>query len=94
MVLINQQSHVAYEFPCGKWLAKNEDDGKIVRELALAQQWALDENGQIQMQAAEHRAIITYAVSVVTGTIRGAGTDVRLVMSCIGDNAIILTHFF
>lgn len=31
-------------FPCDRWLAKNEDDGQITRELACANNGILDLN--------------------------------------------------
>jgi hypothetical protein len=32
-----------FEFPCGRWLATNEDDKQIVRELALASHAVINE---------------------------------------------------
>ena len=77
VVMIQQQTKVAYEFPCAKWLSKSKDDRKVVRELPVSQTLGLDHTGQVKAQVVEQRAVLTYKLSVVTGTVRGAGTDVR-----------------
>lgn len=33
-----------FRFPCDRWLAKNEDDGQIMRELACANNDSIDLN--------------------------------------------------
>lgn len=36
-----------FRFPCDRWLAKNEDDGQIMRELACANNDTLDLSDKI-----------------------------------------------
>ncbi|XP_040192273.1 lipoxygenase homology domain-containing protein 1 [Rana temporaria] len=52
-----------YEFPCSRWFAIDEDDGKIQRDLLVGGSEATG---------------IVYNVSVMTGDIRGAGTDSKV----------------
>ncbi|XP_056399217.1 lipoxygenase homology domain-containing protein 1 isoform X2 [Hyla sarda] len=52
-----------YEFPCSRWFAIDEDDGKIQRDLLVGGSEATG---------------IVYNVSVVTGDIRGAGTNSKV----------------
>ncbi|PIO24969.1 hypothetical protein AB205_0186700, partial [Aquarana catesbeiana] len=52
-----------YEFPCSRWFAVDEDDGKIQRDLLVGGSEATG---------------IVYNVSVMTGDIRGAGTDSKV----------------
>uniref|UniRef100_A0A8D0H9K4 Lipoxygenase homology PLAT domains 1 n=1 Tax=Sphenodon punctatus TaxID=8508 RepID=A0A8D0H9K4_SPHPU len=52
-----------YEFPCGRWFALDEDDGKIQRDILVG---GTEATG------------IVYNVAVVTGDIRGAGTDSKI----------------
>uniref|UniRef100_A0A8D2L3F2 Lipoxygenase homology domains 1 n=1 Tax=Varanus komodoensis TaxID=61221 RepID=A0A8D2L3F2_VARKO len=52
-----------YEFPCGRWFALDEDDGKIQRDILVG---GTEATG------------IVYNVAVVTGDIRGAGTNSKI----------------
>ncbi|KAG8456825.1 hypothetical protein GDO86_002563 [Hymenochirus boettgeri] len=52
-----------YEFPCSRWLAIDEDDGKIQRDLLVGGSEATG---------------IVYNVSIMTGDVRGAGTDSKI----------------
>ena len=51
-----------FEFICGRWLSKNEDDGKIERELLL--------DGK--------ESIFVHNIAVKTGDERGAGTNSKV----------------
>uniref|UniRef100_H2ZAW6 PLAT domain-containing protein n=1 Tax=Ciona savignyi TaxID=51511 RepID=H2ZAW6_CIOSA len=51
-----------YSFPCQRWFAKDEDDGRITRELV----------------AGVGEAGIPYQVQVFTGDVRGAATDAEV----------------
>ena len=42
-----------YEFPCGRWLDKGKDDGKIARDLSLGGAFDLDFGGDIDVKAPE-----------------------------------------
>ncbi|OXB52642.1 UNVERIFIED_CONTAM: hypothetical protein H355_013026, partial [Colinus virginianus] len=52
-----------YHFPVSRWFALDEDDGKIQRDILL--------NGT-------EATGIVYNVSVVTGDVRGAGTNSKI----------------
>ncbi|XP_037228557.1 lipoxygenase homology domain-containing protein 1-like [Falco rusticolus] len=52
-----------YEFPVGRWFALDEDDGKIQRDILVG---GTEATG------------IVYNVAVVTGDIRGAGTNSKI----------------
>jgi lipoxygenase homology domain-containing protein 1 len=61
----------AHTFECNRWLAVDEDDGQIVRELLVDGTPYLD--------------TVSYHVSTKTGDIRGAGTDARVYMRIYGE---------
>ncbi|XP_060092590.1 lipoxygenase homology domain-containing protein 1 [Heteronotia binoei] len=52
-----------YEFPCYRWLAMDEDDGKIQRDILVG--------------GAEATGMV-YNVAVMTGDVRGAGTNSKI----------------
>ncbi|XP_048360273.1 lipoxygenase homology domain-containing protein 1 [Sphaerodactylus townsendi] len=52
-----------YEFPCHRWLARNEDDGKIQRDILVG--------------GAEATGMV-YKTAVMTGDVRGAGTNSKI----------------
>jgi hypothetical protein len=54
-----------YYFLCGRWLAKDEDDGQIEREIP-----ASNEDGIASLP------LTTYKITVHTGDRRGAGTGI------------------
>ena len=56
IVITNMDDNKETFFLCGKWLAKDEDDKKIERELP-----ASDKDGQASLP------LVTYTISVVTG---------------------------
>eukprot|EP01046_Picozoa_sp_COSAG06_P033716 COSAG06_NODE_3464_length_5301_cov_4.178201_1_plen_1602_part_01 len=57
-----------WEFGCNRWLAKDEDDGAIIREL-------VPESAP---------PLLKYNVKVITGDIRGAGTDANVTVVLYG----------
>ncbi|KAK2194040.1 hypothetical protein NP493_3g07026 [Ridgeia piscesae] len=62
-----------YYFPCGQWLAKNEGDGSISRDL-------LGSNNPLAT-----RKSCKYKVTVFTGDKKGAGTDADVFITMFGD---------
>ncbi|XP_043937953.1 lipoxygenase homology domain-containing protein 1 isoform X2 [Protopterus annectens] len=62
----------AVEFPCYRWLDKNEDDGQIVRELVPV--------GDTQMLTT-----ISYHVLVKTGDVSGASSDSKVFVKLYGE---------
>ena len=60
-------------FPCGKWLARNEDDGQTERVLPV-----LGANGMVADTT-------TYTIRVHTGDVKGAGTDANVYLYLYGE---------
>jgi hypothetical protein len=71
-VIVKQEGSPKYDhtFECNRWLAVDEDDGLIVRELLADKLQFLD--------------TITYNVKVKTGDVRNAGTDARVTLKIFG----------
>ncbi|KFP75955.1 Lipoxygenase homology domain-containing protein 1, partial [Acanthisitta chloris] len=70
-----QPESEAVEFPCNRWLDKNEDDGQIVRELVPAGESPVLKN-------------ISYHISVKTGDVPGASSDSKVSIRLYGDKAV------
>ncbi|XP_041435163.1 lipoxygenase homology domain-containing protein 1-like [Xenopus laevis] len=62
-----------YQFLCSRWLAIDEDDGKIQRDLLVGGNEATG---------------IVYTVSIMTGDIRGAGTDSKVHVILHGEKGL------
>ncbi|XP_034956813.2 lipoxygenase homology domain-containing protein 1 [Zootoca vivipara] len=62
------------EFPCYRWLDKNEDDGMIIRELVPAGRSSILEN-------------IGYHISIKTGDVPGASSDSKVLIKLYGEKA-------
>ncbi|KAF5899708.1 lipoxygenase homology domain-containing protein 1, partial [Clarias magur] len=60
-----------FNFPCGRWLARDEEDGELVVELLAEDYEDLEEN--------------TYEVYVFTGSMWGAGTDANVYINIYGE---------
>ncbi|CAF2355156.1 unnamed protein product [Rotaria sp. Silwood2] len=60
-------------FECNRWLATDEDDGQLVRELTLK-------------TAAQHLDKTTYNVRIKTGDIFQGGTDADVYLKIFGEN--------
>ncbi|XP_010119318.1 PREDICTED: lipoxygenase homology domain-containing protein 1 [Chlamydotis macqueenii] len=67
-----QPESEAVEFPCYRWLDKNEDDGQIVRELVPAGESPMLKN-------------VSYHISVKTGDIPGASSDSKVFIKLYGE---------
>eukprot|EP00049_Salpingoeca_infusionum_P008102 m.131391 g.131391 ORF g.131391 m.131391 type:complete len:2461 (+) comp13915_c0_seq1:231-7613(+) len=85
VTLVNQHTHDAFSFPCGKWLAKGKDDGKIVRELAIGSIKQLAEDGTVEeVDMGDALDEVTYTIRVKTSDMKGAGTDANVTMIMYG----------
>ncbi|KAL0965208.1 hypothetical protein UPYG_G00278200 [Umbra pygmaea] len=67
-----QPESTAIEFPCYRWLDRNEDDGQIVRELVPAGDGLRLHN-------------VSYHISVKTGSINGASSDSKVFVKLYGE---------
>ncbi|XP_076450682.1 LOW QUALITY PROTEIN: lipoxygenase homology domain-containing protein 1-like [Babylonia areolata] len=81
---------LTYVFPCGRWLARNEEDGAIERELLPKKvtKETLGRDGQIKTQDVKIRDKLIakqYTVEVFTGDVSGAGTDANVFIIIFGD---------
>jgi lipoxygenase homology domain-containing protein 1 len=72
-VIIKQEGNSKYDqtFNCNRWLAVDEDDGLIVRDLFVDGTQFLD--------------TVSYNIKVKTGDIRNAGTDARVMLKIFGE---------
>ncbi|CAF4073398.1 unnamed protein product, partial [Rotaria sordida] len=88
--LDKNQKTKTFIFPCRRWLAKNEDDGSIVRELIPEKviEEKLDKSGQLQVREREiqdHLEMKQYIVDVYTGDKFGCGTNANVYCTIYGD---------
>uniref|UniRef100_A0A3P8UHJ0 Lipoxygenase homology PLAT domains 1 n=1 Tax=Cynoglossus semilaevis TaxID=244447 RepID=A0A3P8UHJ0_CYNSE len=67
-----QPESMAVEFPCDRWLDRNEDDGQIVRELVPAGDGLRLFN-------------VSYHISIKTGNVNGASSDSRVFVKLYGE---------
>ncbi|KAM9056314.1 lipoxygenase homology domain-containing protein 1 isoform 3-T3 [Megaptera novaeangliae] len=64
-------------FPCGRWLAKNEDDGAIVRDLFHA-----------DLQTRLYTPFVPYEITLYTSDVFAAGTDANIFIIIYGCDAV------
>uniref|UniRef100_A0A3B3ZLB7 PLAT domain-containing protein n=1 Tax=Periophthalmus magnuspinnatus TaxID=409849 RepID=A0A3B3ZLB7_9GOBI len=72
VVIDDMGNKEVYEFPVNRWFAMDEDDGKIQRDILV---------GSLQ-------PMIVYNVQVMTGDVRGAGTNSKIHMVMHGTKGI------
>ncbi|KAF1608086.1 Lipoxygenase homology domain-containing protein 1, partial [Eudyptes chrysolophus] len=79
-----------YYFPCQRWLAVEEDDGQIVRELvpvdeAFVKKDSENDGQSLATLGLEQKAkSTTYTVKVKTGDKKNAGTDANIFITLYG----------
>jgi hypothetical protein len=73
-VTVKQEGNPKYDktFECNRWLAVDEDDGLIVRELFA------------EGMGSQYLDTTSYLVKVKTGDVRNAGTDARVHLKIFG----------
>ncbi|KAI5773005.1 LOXHD1 [Gulo gulo luscus] len=64
-------------FPCGRWLAKNEDDGAIIRDLFHA-----------ELQTRLYTPFVPYEITLYTSDVFAAGTDANIFIVIYGCDAV------
>ncbi|XP_060028313.1 lipoxygenase homology domain-containing protein 1 [Erinaceus europaeus] len=64
-------------FPCGRWLAKNEDDGNITRDLFHA-----------ELQTKLYTPFVPYEITLYTSDVFAAGTDANIFIVIYGLDAV------
>jgi len=70
----NLKTNKRYNFPCGRWLSKTDDDKQTIRELPA-------EGPGIKKPL----PVVKYMVDVYTGKHRNAGTDANVFINIIGE---------
>ncbi|XP_078666046.1 lipoxygenase homology domain-containing protein 1-like isoform X1 [Branchiostoma floridae x Branchiostoma belcheri] len=86
-----------YYFPCQRWLATDEDDGQIARELVPVDKALFDKTRSLkkgksttslrdELGLEMMAQTTTYHVNVKTGDVRGAGTDANVYTILYGEN--------
>ncbi|KAM4708199.1 lipoxygenase homology domain-containing protein 1 [Discoglossus pictus] len=62
-----------YMFPCNRWLCKDESDGKVEVEVYAS-------------EVIDIEKLVNYEVVVITGNVRGAGTNANVFMQLYGES--------
>uniref|UniRef100_A0A3B4YR02 Lipoxygenase homology PLAT domains 1 n=1 Tax=Seriola lalandi dorsalis TaxID=1841481 RepID=A0A3B4YR02_SERLL len=79
-----------YYFPCNRWLAVDEDDGQIARELVPVDEAFMrkdeDEEGTGATLGLEQKMSTTYTIRIKTGEKKYAGTDADVFAILFGEN--------
>ncbi|KAM5305132.1 lipoxygenase homology domain-containing protein 1 isoform 3-T3 [Glossophaga mutica] len=70
-------------FPCGRWLAKNEDDGAIVRDLFHA-----------ELQTRLYTPFVPYEITLYTSDVFAAGTDANIFIVIYGCDGLCTKQKF
>ncbi|KAM5136493.1 lipoxygenase homology domain-containing protein 1 isoform 3-T3 [Callospermophilus lateralis] len=70
-------------FPCGRWLAKDEDDGTIVRDLFHA-----------ELQTRLYTPFVPYEITLYTSDVFAAGTDANIFIVIYGCDAVCTRQKF
>ncbi|KAM4615981.1 lipoxygenase homology domain-containing protein 1 [Polymixia lowei] len=89
--IVDTKDDTTYYFPCNRWLAVDEDDGQIARELVPVDEAFMkrndDEEGSGATLGLEQKSMsTTYTLRVKTGEKRYAGTDSNVFAILFGEN--------
>ncbi|CAG5986167.1 unnamed protein product [Menidia menidia] len=88
--IVDNKDDTTYFFPCKRWLAVDEDDGQLARELvpvdeAFMRMGDEDEEEEEATLGLEQKAMsTTYTVRIKTGDKKYAGTDANVFMVLYG----------
>uniref|UniRef100_A0A3B5A4B4 Lipoxygenase homology domain-containing protein 1-like n=1 Tax=Stegastes partitus TaxID=144197 RepID=A0A3B5A4B4_9TELE len=83
---------LTYYFPCNRWLAVDEDDGQIARELVPVDEafmWKEDDDGEgtgATLGLEQKSMSTTYTLKIKTGEKKYAGTDANVFAVLFGEN--------
>lgn len=58
-----------FRFPCDRWLAKNDDDGQIMRELACANNDYLDLDEKTSKSRMKKKQEVLFKIPVLVGLV-------------------------
>ncbi|KAK2899220.1 hypothetical protein Q8A67_010638 [Cirrhinus molitorella] len=89
--IVDTKDDTTYYFPCNRWLAVDEDDGQIARELVPVDEAFMrkdeDEEDSGATLGLEQKAMsTTYTLRIKTGEKKHAGTDANIFAILYGEN--------
>ncbi|KAM9858421.1 lipoxygenase homology domain-containing protein 1 [Aulostomus maculatus] len=89
--IVDTKEDTTYYFPCNRWLAVDEDDGQIARELVPVDEAFMrkdeDEEGTGATLGLEQKSMsTTYTLKIKTGEKKYAGTDANVFVTLFGEN--------
>ncbi|TRZ03142.1 hypothetical protein DNTS_014536 [Danionella cerebrum] len=89
--IVDSKDDTTYYFPCNRWLAVDEDDGQIARELVPVDEAFMrkddDEEDSGATLGLEQKAMsTTYTLRIKTGEKKHAGTDANVFAILFGEN--------
>ncbi|XP_047236335.1 lipoxygenase homology domain-containing protein 1 isoform X3 [Girardinichthys multiradiatus] len=86
--IVDTKEDITYYFPCNRWLAVDEDDGQIARELVPVDEAFMkqDEEGAGATLGLEQKSMsTTYTIKIKTGEKKYAGTDANVFAILFGE---------
>ncbi|KAG7271688.1 hypothetical protein CRUP_025549 [Coryphaenoides rupestris] len=89
--ILDTKEDITYYFPCNRWLATDEDDGQIARELVPVDEAFMkrnddDEDSGATLGLEQKSMSTTYTIKVKTGEKKYAGTDANVFAILFGEN--------
>ncbi|XP_071394579.1 lipoxygenase homology domain-containing protein 1 [Centroberyx affinis] len=88
--IVDKKEDTTYYFPCNRWLAVDEDDGQVARELVPVDEAFMkkdDDEGTGATLGLEQKSMsTTYTIRVKTGEKKYAGTDANVFAILFGEN--------
>uniref|UniRef100_A0A8D3DQI5 Lipoxygenase homology PLAT domains 1 n=1 Tax=Scophthalmus maximus TaxID=52904 RepID=A0A8D3DQI5_SCOMX len=89
--IVDNKDDTTYFFPCKRWLAVDEDDGQLARELVPVDEAFMkkgdddDEDSETTLGLEQKAMSTTYAVRIKTGDKKYAGTDANVFTTLYGN---------
>ncbi|KAK5871016.1 hypothetical protein PBY51_003919 [Eleginops maclovinus] len=88
--IVDTKDDTTYYFPCTRWLAVDEDDGQIARELVPVDEAFMkkdeDEESGATLGLEQKSMSTTYTLKIKTGEKKYAGTDANVFATLFGEN--------
>ncbi|XP_056146384.1 lipoxygenase homology domain-containing protein 1 [Lampris incognitus] len=82
--IVDNKDDATYYFPCKRWLAIDEDDSQIARELVPVDEAFMkkgddnEDNSEVTLSLEQKAMSTTYTMKVKTGDMKYAGTDANV----------------
>ncbi|KAI5096357.1 lipoxygenase-like domain-containing protein 1, partial [Silurus meridionalis] len=88
--IVDMKEETMYFFPCQRWLAVDEDDGQLARELVPVDEAFMtkesDQGSPAQLGLEQKAMSTTYTMRIKTGDKKNAGTDANVYTVLYGTN--------